>query len=63
MRKFYRSESDKKIWGVCSGLARYTKTDVGLWRVGFLASLFTPFPSIIAYVIITIAFQSIHFTD
>ena len=63
MRKFYRSESDKKIFGVCSGLARYTNTDVALWRLGFLATIFTPLPSIIFYVIATIATESIHFTE
>ena len=63
MRKFYRSESDKNIFGVCSGLARYTNTDVALWRLGFLATIFTPLPSIIFYVIATIATESIHFTE
>jgi phage shock protein C len=63
MRKFYRSETDKKIFGVCSGLARYTKTDVALWRIGFLATIFTPFPSIIFYIVATIATDSIDYLD
>ena len=63
MRKFYRSNTDKKIFGVCSGLARYTNTDVALWRIGFLASIFTPIPSVIVYVIATIATESIDYLD
>jgi phage shock protein PspC (stress-responsive transcriptional regulator) len=63
MRKFYRSQTDKKIFGVCSGLARYTNTDVALWRIGFLAGIFTPIPSILVYVIATIATEGIEFLD
>ncbi len=63
MRKFYRSQTDKKIFGVCSGLARYTNTDVALWRIGFLAGIFTPIPSILVYAIATIATEGIEFLD
>jgi phage shock protein PspC (stress-responsive transcriptional regulator) len=63
MRKFYRSQTDKKIFGVCSGLARYTNTDVALWRIGFLAGIFTPIPSILVYIIATIATEGIEFLD
>ena len=63
MRKFYRSQTDKKIFGVCSGLARYTNTDVALWRIGFLAGILTPIPSILVYVIATIATEGIEFLD
>ena len=63
MKKFYRSVSDKKIFGVCSGLARYTNTDVTLWRLGFAAGLFTPLPVIIFYFITTIVSEGIEFTD
>jgi phage shock protein PspC (stress-responsive transcriptional regulator) len=58
MRKFYRNKTDKKIFGVCSGLAEYTNTDVTLWRVGFLISIFTPLPIILIYLILTIATES-----
>jgi phage shock protein PspC (stress-responsive transcriptional regulator) len=54
---------DKKIWGVCSGLARYTNSDVAIWRVLFLASIFTPFPAIIFYCIATIVTESIEYLD
>jgi len=63
MRKFYRSETDKKIFGVCSGLARYTNTDVALWRIGFLAGIATPIPSILEYLIATIATEGVEFLD
>jgi phage shock protein PspC (stress-responsive transcriptional regulator) len=62
MRKFYRSKSDEEIFGVCSGLARYTNTDVALWRIGFLASLLTTLPGILFYCIVAIATESIDFT-
>ena len=35
-RKYYRIESDKKIAGVCSGLAEYFGIDVTLVRVLFV---------------------------
>lgn len=63
MSKFYRSKTDSKIFGVCSGLARYTNTDVSLWRIGFLVGIFVPLPTIIAYLVTTIATESIEFLD
>lgn len=63
MKKYYRSEGDKKMWGVCSGLARYTNTDVALWRVLFLAGICTPFPAILFYCIVTIVTDSIEYLD
>lgn len=63
MKKYYRSEGDKKIWGVCSGLARYTNSDVAIWRVLFLAGIFTPLPVIIFYIIATIVTESIEYLD
>jgi phage shock protein PspC (stress-responsive transcriptional regulator) len=58
MRKFCRSKSDKKIWGVCSGLAKYTDTDVAFWRIGFLVGICTTIPTILLYCIITIVTKS-----
>ena len=63
MKKFYRSISDQKIFGVCSGLARYTNTDVILWRLGFVAGLFTSLPVIIFYFITAIVSEGIEFAD
>lgn len=63
MRKFYRSNSDKKIFGVCSGLAKYTNTDVALWRIGFLVGIFIPIPVVIFYLVTTIVTESIDYLD
>ena len=61
--KFFRSFKDKKISGVCSGLARHTDTDVVLWRLLFVIAFFTAFPSIITYIVITLLTKSIEYND
>ena len=63
MKKYCRSEGDKRIWGVCSGFARYTNTDVSLWRIGFLTMILTPLPIIMFYLIVTLATKSIEYLD
>ncbi|HEY94161.1 MAG TPA: PspC domain-containing protein [Dehalococcoidia bacterium] len=40
VKKFYRSRTDKKIWGICGGLAEYFDIDSTLVRVIAIASLF-----------------------
>ena len=52
-KKLYKIEEDKKIEGVCGGLAEYLNVDPTLIRLGWaLASLFTGcILGIIAYVI------------
>jgi len=37
--KLYRSRTDRKIWGVCGGLAKYFDMDPTIVRVIFVASL------------------------
>ena len=50
MKKLYRSVSDKKLAGVCGGIAEYFGLDSTLVRVGWaLVSLFGP--GILAYII------------
>ena len=39
-KKLYRSRTDRKVWGVCGGLAQYFELDPTIVRVIFLASLF-----------------------
>ena len=39
-RKLYRSRTDRKIWGVCGGLAKYFDIDPTIVRVVAVASLF-----------------------
>jgi phage shock protein PspC (stress-responsive transcriptional regulator) len=63
MKQFYRSYTDRKIWGMCGGLGRYTSTDPFIWRLLFFGLVFTSFPIILVYVIGTIASNSIEFTD
>lgn len=61
--KFFRSFKDKRIFGVCSGLARHTDTDVVLWRLLFFMAFFTAFPSVITYLVITLLTKSIEYND
>ncbi len=39
-KKFYRSRTDRKIWGVCGGLAKYFGIDPMIVRIVAVASLF-----------------------
>ena len=39
-RKFYRSRTDRKLWGVCGGIAAYFNIDPTLVRIVAVASLF-----------------------
>lgn len=49
MKRLYRSTKDKKIAGVCSGLAKYFKVDPAIVRIIFLlAALLWGF-SIVVY--------------
>ena len=52
-KKLYRSKTNKKISGVCAGLAEYLGMDVTLFRVLWaLGSLFLAgFGGVIAYII------------
>ena len=50
MKKLYRSVSDKKLAGVCGGIAEYFGLDSTLIRVGWaIVSLFGP--GVLAYII------------
>lgn len=53
MKKLYRSTSDKKIAGVCGGLAEYFNIDATIVRVTFVILLLPGgFPGLIPYVIL-----------
>ena len=58
--KFYRSYSDRKLAGVCSGLGRYTNTDPLLWRIGFI--LLGP-GMFLYYILITLLTETIEYND
>lgn len=51
MKKLYRSTVDKRIGGVCGGLAEYTDSDPTIWRILFLALIFAPFPTVLFYLL------------
>ncbi len=51
-RTLYRDGSDKKIGGVCSGLARYFDLDPLLVRVAFVAALVFGGFTLVAYVLL-----------
>jgi len=50
-----RSRSDRKVAGVCAGLAEYFDLDVTLVRVGWVVlTLIPPAPMLLAYIILWI---------
>lgn len=54
-KKLMRSAKDRKIAGVCAGLAEYFDFDPTLVRVGYiLLTLFTAFSGILVYIILCI---------
>jgi phage shock protein PspC (stress-responsive transcriptional regulator) len=63
MKKFYRSYIDRKLFGICGGMARYTHTDPLIWRLIFVGLWFTPFPIITLYFITTLITKSIEWND
>jgi phage shock protein C len=38
-KKLYRSRTDRKLWGVCGGLAQYFNIDPTIVRILFIISL------------------------
>ena len=53
-KKLYRSRTDRKIWGVCGGLAKYFDIDPTIVRVIAIASVFFTGSGIIAYIVMAI---------
>ena len=54
MKRLYKSETDKKIFGVCAGIAEYLDIDPTVVRVlcVVLALITGLFPGIFAYIIL-----------
>jgi len=50
-KKLKRSKSDKKIFGVCAGLAKYFDIDVTIVRIIFLIALLCVGGGLLAYLI------------
>lgn len=55
MKKLYLSQTDKKIAGVCGGLAQYFDIDSTVIRIIFLFAFFFGGCGLLAYLIIWIA--------
>jgi phage shock protein PspC (stress-responsive transcriptional regulator) len=54
-KKLYRSRTDRKIWGICGGLAKYFNVDPTIVRVVTVASLFAGTLGFWVYIIMAIA--------
>ena len=53
-RRLCRSQSDRMIWGVCGGLAKYFDIDPTIIRIIFVLLIFANGVGIIAYLIMAI---------
>ena len=53
-RRLYRSRSDRMIWGVCGGLAKYFDIDPVIVRVVAVLLAFTSGLGVLAYVLMAI---------
>jgi len=53
-KKLYRSRTDRKLWGVCGGLAKYFDIDPTIIRIIAVASILVTGAGIIAYLIMAI---------
>ena len=53
-KKLYRSRSERKIWGVCGGLAKYFDKDPTIIRVIAILSLLFGTAGIWAYIIMAL---------
>ncbi len=49
-----KTKDDKKIFGICGGLGKYTPLPVWLWRAIFIITLFWGGLGLIAYIILAI---------
>ena len=53
-KRFYRSRSDRMIWGVCGGLAKYFDIDPTIVRIIAVLLAFASGAGILAYIILAI---------
>jgi phage shock protein PspC (stress-responsive transcriptional regulator) len=51
-RRFYLSQTDKKVGGVCGGIASYFGIDSLLVRIGFLVLIFGYGCGLLAYILL-----------
>lgn len=50
-KRLYRSRTDRKIAGVCGGLADYLGVDANLVRILAVLSILLPGPQVLAYLV------------
>jgi phage shock protein C len=53
-RRLYRSRTDRKIFGVCGGMAQYFDIDPVIIRIIAVVSIFFTGAGIIAYIILAL---------
>lgn len=53
-KRLYRSRSDRMVWGVCGGLAKYFSIDPVIVRIVFLLLIFLSGVGLLAYIILAI---------
>ena len=53
-KRLYRSRSDRMIWGVCGGMAKYFDMDPTIVRIIFVLLIFANGLGILAYIIMAI---------
>lgn len=53
-KRLYRSRSDRMIWGICGGLAKYFDMDPVIIRIIFVLLIFANGIGILAYIIMAI---------
>lgn len=53
-KKLYKSNIDKKVWGVCAGLAEYFDVDVTLVRLLFVVFTLMGGPGLIIYIVLAL---------
>ncbi|MCM2675656.1 PspC domain-containing protein [Alkalicoccobacillus plakortidis] len=55
MKKLYRSQNDRKVAGVCGGLAEQYNFDVSILRIIWaLAAIFTSGGAVIVYIVMAL---------
>lgn len=57
-KKLYRSSTNKKICGVCGGLAEYFDIDVTIVRILWIIALFCAGGGLLAYIIAALIIPS-----
>ncbi len=51
MKKLYKSQTDRKLWGVCGGIAEYFDIDSTIVRIALVILIFGFGTGILAYIV------------